>query len=60
MLSQRTKFYSCWKLTQASSVFCGLSYSGTTSDGVQKFDNVETCKIKIIEFNLNPKVKIQV
>ncbi len=60
MFIQRTKYYSCWKLTQASSVFCGLSYSGTNKEGVYKFDSVETCKIDIIEFNINPKVKIQV
>ncbi len=61
MFTQRTKYYSGWKLTQASTVFCGLSYSGLDKEtNKEKFDKVETCKIFIVEFDPNPKVKIQV
>ena len=60
MFTQRTKYYSGWKLTQAATVFCGLGYNGVDKDGKQKFDKVETCKILLVETSPNPKVKIQV
>jgi hypothetical protein len=64
MLLQRFKYYSIWKLTEASVVNNGLGYNGKqkTESGeiVHKFNKIECCVIRKIEFETSPKIKIQV
>jgi lysophospholipid acyltransferase len=63
MIVQRYKYYSIWKLTQASAVSCGLGYNGTvkTESGgaIHKFDKIEGCVIRKVEWDVSPKIRIQ-
>jgi hypothetical protein len=64
MVVQRYKYYSIWKLTQASAVSCGLGYNSSTKTEVgkeiHKFNKVEGCVIRKVEWEVSPKIRIQV
>jgi hypothetical protein len=64
MAVQRFKYYSVWKLTQASAISCGLGYNGQAKNEngeiVHKFDKIQGCVIKKVEVDLSPKIMIQV
>jgi lysophospholipid acyltransferase len=62
MFIMRAKYYSAWKITQASVIFCGLGYNrteGEKKEVIEKFDRVDSCNLYEIELNLNPGVRIQ-
>jgi hypothetical protein len=72
MLIQRSKYYTGWKMSQSGIIFCGLSYNPTPRPKTQpavltviggeiehKFDKVESAGISIVEFDINPKKRIQ-
>ena len=61
MLVMRSTYYTAWKLSQASVNFTGLSYNKKlkTKDSEDSFDKIDSCNLKEIELNVNPRVRIQ-
>ncbi len=61
MTLQRTKYYSAWKMCQASVIICGLGFNSETpgDPSSEKFDRVINCTIREVEFSANPKRRIQ-
>lgn len=57
MVRMRCLYYSGWKISQSSIIFCGLSYSKTEKG--DSFDKVDICNLNKIELHLNPRVRIQ-
>jgi lysophospholipid acyltransferase len=53
MMTSRARYYVAWKMSQASCIFSGLSYSDEHGD---KIDN---CNLYNIEINLNVRTRIQ-
>jgi lysophospholipid acyltransferase len=59
----RCKYYTGWKITQASVMFSGLGYDQlkdpNTGQKIDRFDKIESCNIWNIEFHHNVKTRIQ-
>lgn len=69
MLVSRFKYYSPWKLSSASTIFCGLNYNFVTPDpdknngeieSPHKFDKFQNIYIRGVEWEVNPKNRIRV
>jgi len=51
-----------WKLGQGSLDLCGLTYTvKTKEDGTEEvsFDKIDACNVKVMEWSINPKIKLQ-
>ena len=64
MIIIRCKYYSGWKMTQASVILTGLSYEYKKSENkkqeiTQDFYRIESCSVYHIEFNHNIRTRIQ-
>lgn len=69
MLISRFKYYAPWKLSSASTIFCGLNYRCVTPDpdknngeieSPHKFDKFLNIYIRGVEWEVNPKNRIRV